>query len=155
SRAIPIALQWSLALADRRRQSRRWACRQSLQLLPIYALLPAPKLGWPQTLTRGSIFVYEQRFRIGARGLCQSLRAKPFLTCILTRRLRNSHAEAAMFLLSARMAKLGEAPESRMSKALLIAIVEDDWLFRDSMRSLMKSLGYTVEGFSSATDFLA
>jgi FixJ family two-component response regulator len=42
-----------------------------------------------------------------------------------------------------------------MSKALLIAIVEDDWLFRDSMRSLMKSLGYTVEAFSSATDFLA
>jgi FixJ family two-component response regulator len=42
-----------------------------------------------------------------------------------------------------------------MSRALLIAVVEDDWLFRDSMRSLMKSLGYTVEVFSSATDFLA
>jgi FixJ family two-component response regulator len=37
-----------------------------------------------------------------------------------------------------------------MPRALLIAIVEDDWLFRDSMRSLMKSLGYTVEVFSSA-----
>src|SRR6266567_7475846 len=53
------------------------------------------------------------------------------------------------------MAGLGETPESRMPKALLIAVVEDDWLFRDSMRSLMKSLGYNVEAFSSAADFLA
>ena len=53
------------------------------------------------------------------------------------------------------MAGLGEVPESRMPKALLIAVVEDDWFFRDSMRSLMKSLGYTVEAFSSAADFLA
>jgi FixJ family two-component response regulator len=53
------------------------------------------------------------------------------------------------------MARLGEAPESRMSKALLIAVVEDDWLFRDSMRCLLDSLGYTVEAFSSAADFLA
>jgi CheY-like chemotaxis protein len=50
---------------------------------------------------------------------------------------------------------LGEAPERRMPKVLLIAIVEDDWLFRDSMRSLMKSLGYSVEVFSSAAEFLA
>ena len=42
-----------------------------------------------------------------------------------------------------------------MPKAQLIAIVEDDWFFRDSMRILMKSLGYTVEAFSSAADFLA
>jgi FixJ family two-component response regulator len=53
------------------------------------------------------------------------------------------------------MAGLGETPESRMPKALLIAVVDDDWFFRDSMRSLMKSLGYTVEAFSSAADFLA
>jgi FixJ family two-component response regulator len=53
------------------------------------------------------------------------------------------------------MAGLVEAPESRMPKALLIAVVEDDWFFRDSMGSLMKSLGYTVEAFSSAADFLA
>jgi FixJ family two-component response regulator len=55
----------------------------------------------------------------------------------------------------ARMARLGETPESRMSKALLIAVVEDDWLFRDSMRCLLESLDYTVEAFSSAADFLA
>jgi len=42
-----------------------------------------------------------------------------------------------------------------MTKTLLIAVVEDDWLFRDSMKSLMKSLGYTVEAFPSAADFLA
>ena len=42
-----------------------------------------------------------------------------------------------------------------MPKAILIAVVEDDWLFRDSMNSLMRSLGYTVETFSSAADFLA
>src|SRR6266480_3252686 len=42
-----------------------------------------------------------------------------------------------------------------MREALLISVVEDDWFFRDSMRSLMKSLGYTVEAFSSAADFLA
>jgi FixJ family two-component response regulator len=53
------------------------------------------------------------------------------------------------------MAGLGKTPETRMSSALLIAVVEDDWFFRDSMRSLMKSLGYTVEVFSSAADFLA
>jgi len=39
------------------------------------------------------------------------------------------------------MAGLGETPESRMPKALLIAVIDDDWFFRDSMRSLMKSLG--------------
>src|SRR4051812_11987053 len=53
------------------------------------------------------------------------------------------------------MSGLGETPESRMPKVLLIAVVEDDCLFRDSMRSLMKSLGYTVEAFSSAADFIA
>ena len=43
----------------------------------------------------------------------------------------------------------------RMPEALMVAVVEDDWFFRDSMRSLMKSLGYAVAGFSSAADFLA
>ena len=42
-----------------------------------------------------------------------------------------------------------------MSKAPLIAIVEDDDFFRESMRRLMRSLGYTVEAFPSAADFLA
>jgi FixJ family two-component response regulator len=42
-----------------------------------------------------------------------------------------------------------------MSKRALISIVEDDQPFRESMRKLMTSLGYTVEAFSSAADFLA
>ena len=42
-----------------------------------------------------------------------------------------------------------------MSTAPLIAIVEDDEFFRESMRRLMRSLGYTVEAFPSAADFLA
>ena len=39
-------------------------------------------------------------------------------------------------------------------KKPLVSVVEDDRFFRDSMRRLMKSLGYTVEAFPSAADFL-
>ena len=46
-------------------------------------------------------------------------------------------------------------PEGRLSNAPLIAIVEDDQFFRESMRRLMRSLGYPVETFPSAADFLA
>jgi FixJ family two-component response regulator len=42
-----------------------------------------------------------------------------------------------------------------MTKNLLVSIVEDDRFFRESMQRLMRSLGYNVEGFSSAADFLA
>jgi FixJ family two-component response regulator len=41
-----------------------------------------------------------------------------------------------------------------MSKASLISIVEDDQFFRESLKRLIKSQGYTVEAFSSAADFL-
>jgi FixJ family two-component response regulator len=37
----------------------------------------------------------------------------------------------------------------------LISIVDDDESFREAMTSLMKSLGFAVEAFSSAEDFLA
>jgi FixJ family two-component response regulator len=40
-------------------------------------------------------------------------------------------------------------------KKLLVSVVEDDRYFRESMRRLMRSLGYNVEAFSSAADFLA
>jgi FixJ family two-component response regulator len=40
-------------------------------------------------------------------------------------------------------------------KKLLISVVEDDPFFRDSMGRLIRSLGYTVEAFPSAADFLA
>jgi CheY-like chemotaxis protein len=39
--------------------------------------------------------------------------------------------------------------------ASLITIVEDDQPFRESMRKLVSSLGYTAETFPSAADFLA
>jgi FixJ family two-component response regulator len=42
-----------------------------------------------------------------------------------------------------------------MPKASLVSIVEDDQFFRESMRRLMRSEGYTVEAFPSAADFLA
>jgi FixJ family two-component response regulator len=41
-----------------------------------------------------------------------------------------------------------------MSYRTLISIVDDDQLFRESMRRLVMLLGYAVEEFSSATDFL-
>jgi FixJ family two-component response regulator len=42
-----------------------------------------------------------------------------------------------------------------MRETSLVSVVEDDRYFRESMRRLMKSLGYRVEVFSSAADFLA
>lgn len=40
-------------------------------------------------------------------------------------------------------------------KKPLVSVVEDDRFFRESMRRLMKSLGYTVDVFASAGEFLA
>jgi|SRR5262249_19641932 len=42
-----------------------------------------------------------------------------------------------------------------MSDRTLISIVDDDEPYRESMRRLVVLLGYTVEAFSSAADFLA
>jgi FixJ family two-component response regulator len=42
-----------------------------------------------------------------------------------------------------------------MPKASLVAVVEDDRFFRESMSRLPRSLGYSVEVFPSAADFLA
>ncbi len=42
-----------------------------------------------------------------------------------------------------------------MAKEVLISIVEDDQPFRDSMRKLVSALGYAVEAFPSAANFLA
>jgi len=44
--------------------------------------------------------------------------------------------------------------EAAMSNHTLISIVDDDQPFRESMRRLVMLLGYAVEEFSSATDFL-
>ena len=42
-----------------------------------------------------------------------------------------------------------------MSDQFLISIVDDDLPFRESMRRLMRSLGFTADVFPSAADFLA
>jgi FixJ family two-component response regulator len=42
-----------------------------------------------------------------------------------------------------------------MPKTLLVSVVEDDRYFRESMGRLIRSLGYPVEVFSSAANFLA
>ena len=42
-----------------------------------------------------------------------------------------------------------------MPKRSLVSIVEDDQFFRESMKRLMRSLGYKAETFASAADFLA
>jgi FixJ family two-component response regulator len=42
-----------------------------------------------------------------------------------------------------------------MTKASMVSVVEDDQFFRESMRRLLRSLGYVVESFPSAADFLA
>lgn len=46
-------------------------------------------------------------------------------------------------------------PELNLSDHVLISIVDDDAPFRESMRRLMRSLGYTADIFPSAADFLA
>jgi FixJ family two-component response regulator len=40
-------------------------------------------------------------------------------------------------------------------KKVLISVIDDDRSFRNAIKRLMKSLGYTVEAFASAADFLA
>jgi FixJ family two-component response regulator len=42
-----------------------------------------------------------------------------------------------------------------VEKQLLVSIIDDDQPFRDSMRRLMRSLGYAAAVYSSAADFLA
>ena len=55
----------------------------------------------------------------------------------------------------ARGGAASNAPEAVLSKQSLISIVDDDQSFRDSMRRLLKSLGYAVAVFPSAAEFLA
>lgn len=48
----------------------------------------------------------------------------------------------------------GIAPGVELPHRLLIAVVDDDKSFRESMRRLLKSLGYGVAVFQSAAEFL-
>lgn len=49
----------------------------------------------------------------------------------------------------------GKCLEPAMLNETLIAVVDDDQLYRESMQKLVTSMGYTVESFPSAADFLA
>jgi FixJ family two-component response regulator len=51
--------------------------------------------------------------------------------------------------------RYGSAGNTAMPQHALISIVEDDQPFRESMRKLITSLGYSVEAFPSAATFLA
>ena len=42
-----------------------------------------------------------------------------------------------------------------MPKPSLVSVIDDDQSFRESMRRLVRSLGYSVEAFPSAADLLA
>jgi FixJ family two-component response regulator len=65
-------------------------------------------------------------------------------------------AEAALNrALGRSVAAASNAPETVLSEQSLISIVDDDQSFRDSMRRLLKSLGYAVAVFPSAAEFLA
>ena len=50
---------------------------------------------------------------------------------------------------------MGEEGARSILDRTLISIVDDDELFRESMRKLVMLFGYTVESFPSAADFLA
>ena len=49
----------------------------------------------------------------------------------------------------------GDALEATLAEDALIAVVDDDKAFCDSMQRLLRSLGYSVAAFLSAADFLA
>jgi FixJ family two-component response regulator len=49
----------------------------------------------------------------------------------------------------------GGCPEAEMVDCTLISVVDDDEPYRESMRKLVTLLGYAVEAFPSAADFLA
>jgi FixJ family two-component response regulator len=58
-------------------------------------------------------------------------------------------------VVGARASQFAKTAGARMPTTSLVSIVEDDQFFRDSMRRLMRSLGYDVAAFPSAADFLA
>jgi FixJ family two-component response regulator len=57
--------------------------------------------------------------------------------------------------LGRREAAANQVPEAVLPEQSLISIVDDDQSFRESMRRLLRSLGYAVAAFPSAAAFLA
>src|SRR5215469_18372533 len=56
---------------------------------------------------------------------------------------------------AAGMVQRGRRMEAVMLNRAMISIVDDDQSFRESLRELLVLLGYSVEAFASAADFLA
>jgi FixJ family two-component response regulator len=56
---------------------------------------------------------------------------------------------------SSHICAIDTLPEDRLANAKLISIVDDDASVRAALKALMKSLGYSVETFPSAIEFLA
>lgn len=48
----------------------------------------------------------------------------------------------------------GDKPEAPLPDQLRIAIIDDDQSFRDSLRRLLTSLGYSVSAYTSAAQFM-
>jgi FixJ family two-component response regulator len=65
----------------------------------------------------------------------------------------NSHADTTELAVSP-VWRVQLTAGGRMPEASLVSIVEDDRFFRESMRRLMRSLGYRAEVFRSAAAFL-
>src|SRR6266850_1987932 len=89
------------------------------------------------------------------RGVNQNLRDTGIAPVgLFWRRLWNSQARATT-LVGRPHSGFERTAGGGMSKTSLVSVVEDDQFFRESMRRLMRSLGYTVDAFASAADFLA
>ena len=87
-----------------------------------------------------------------ASGLSQSLQGTGIAPVALLTQIKTTHAERR-HCLGTRTA--GPSATGVVMKKQLVSVVEDDRFFRESMGRLMRSLGYTVETFPSAAEFLA
>jgi FixJ family two-component response regulator len=66
-------------------------------------------------------------------------------------RLESWHRRPA---LNRRLRELTSMPERRLRKEPVISIVDDDQFVRDSVKRLMKSVGYVAAAYPTAGDFL-
>ena len=66
-------------------------------------------------------------------------------------RLQSWHRRPAV---NRRLCELTSKPERRLRKEPVISIVDDDQFVRDSLKRLMKSVGYMAAAYPSAGDFL-
>jgi CheY-like chemotaxis protein len=103
----------------------------------------------------GSVAFFACGPRNSPTGVSQNLRGAGLAPAVFFGAgLHNSYASVAA-LLGRPYGGLERPAGGRMPKTSLVSVVEDDRYFRESMGRLMRSLGYSVEAFQLATDFLA